>query len=75
MPYGAACDGSGNIYVADSENNRIQKFDSSGKFISGWGLYGGGDAQFSKPRGVAVGAGGAVYISDTYNNRVQKFVP
>jgi tripartite motif-containing protein 71 len=37
QPYNVAVDGSGNLYVADGLNNRIQKFDSSGIFLGWWG--------------------------------------
>jgi sugar lactone lactonase YvrE len=37
FPRGAATDGAGNVYVADTTNNRIQKFDSSGNFLLAWG--------------------------------------
>ena len=35
--FGVAVDSSGNVYVADSDNDRIQKFSSSGSLLSGWG--------------------------------------
>ncbi len=37
FPRGIAVDGAGNIYVADNQNNRVQKFASSGAFVSTWG--------------------------------------
>ena len=37
---GVATDSSGNVYVADIDNNRIQKFDSNGNFITKWGSNG-----------------------------------
>jgi hypothetical protein len=37
LPDGASTDAAGNVYVADSRNNRIQKFDSSGNFLAAWG--------------------------------------
>ena len=37
-PSGVAVDTSGNVYVADSGNNRIQKFDSNGTYITQWGV-------------------------------------
>lgn len=36
IPHGIDLDNEGNVYVADRENNRIQKFDSKGKFITLW---------------------------------------
>ena len=45
-PNGVATDSSGNVYVADTDNNRIQKFDSNGNFITKWGFDGDGDGQF-----------------------------
>jgi len=61
------------IYVADTLNNRIQKFTADGKFILKWGNEGTGDGQFKSPTDVAIGASGNVYVTDTNNNRVQKF--
>ena len=72
-PSGVAVDSSGNVYVADTGNNRIQKFDSSGGFIAKWGSSGSGDGQFSYPSGVAVDSSGNVYVADTSNQRIQKF--
>jgi hypothetical protein len=37
-PHGIACDSQGNVYVADTGNNRIQKFDSDGYWVSTWDL-------------------------------------
>jgi RHS repeat-associated protein len=72
-PYGVAVDGSGNVWVADSGNNRIEKFSSSGSFVAAYGSLGSGNGQFSGPGGVAVNpATGNVYVSDHGNNRVEE---
>ncbi len=73
LPSGVAVDPDGNVYVGDTDNNRIQKFTSAGVFLSKWGSYGSGDGQFYYPEGVAVDADGNVYVADTDNNRIQKF--
>ena len=49
LPGAVALDSSGNIYVVDTWNHRIQKFDSSGTFLAKWGSYGTGDGQFYRP--------------------------
>ncbi len=76
-PFGLALDNSGNLYVADSDNNRIQKFDSAGTYLTQWGgsygVYGSGDGEMQFPTGVAVDASGNVYVTDAENYRIQKF--
>jgi uncharacterized protein (TIGR03663 family) len=72
-PKGLAADAAGNIYVADSANNRVVVFDANGAFLRQWGSLGSGEGQFSEPWGVAVSAGGEVYVADTWNHRVQVF--
>src|SRR5213592_879951 len=72
-PTGVAVDAGSNVYVADWSNNRIQKFTSTGTFVTTWGTSGYYAGQFQGPAGVAVDAGGNVYVADTHNHRVQKF--
>jgi DNA-binding beta-propeller fold protein YncE len=72
-PFGVAVDSSGNVYVTDSGNSRIQKFNSSGTFIIQWGTHGSGNGQFDSPIGIAVDISGNVYVADVNNNRIQKF--
>lgn len=64
---------SGQIYVADTGNDRIQKFDRQGKFLMAWGSTGAGNGQFSRPWGISVAENGDVFVADTGNARVQKF--
>jgi DNA-binding beta-propeller fold protein YncE len=74
-PQGIAVAGDGSIYVADSLNHRIQKFDRNGQFVTSLG--GPGESSqpglFQEPWDVAVAPDGSVYVADTWNHRVQHF--
>jgi len=78
-PQGIAVDASGNIYVADTYNNKIRKITPNGEVstFAGTGSLGYQDgysstSRFYSPYGVAVDASGTVYVADTYNNRIRK---
>ena len=73
LPRDVAVDSSGNLYVADRINNRIQKFDSSGNFLLKWGTFGTVDGKFNLPFDVAVDSSDNVYVADFGNHRIQKF--
>ena len=74
-PWGVAVDGAGDVYVSDAGNQRVQKFDKEGNYITQWGGYGNGDGQFNFPYGIAVDARGSVFVVDSGNTRVQQFMP
>jgi len=83
FPRGVAVDASGNLYIADTGNERIRRV-SGGiiNTIAGTSQAGfGGDgsaatsAMFSTPAAVAVDASGNVYVEDLDNNRIRRFVP
>ena len=67
----------GDVYVADYYNHRIQKFTSTGQYLTKWGkancATGTGEGEFNKPAGVAVDRDGSLYVADTENHRIQKF--
>jgi sugar lactone lactonase YvrE len=82
-PSGLACDGSGNIYVADTGNHTIRKVTPAGVASTLAGLAGvsgstdgqGDEARFFQPAGVACDAGGNVYVADTGNHAIRKVTP
>lgn len=60
------------LFVADTGNHRIQKFDLNGNLIAEWGGFGTTTGHFDSPWGVT-SDGSFVYVTDTGNNRVQVF--
>jgi sugar lactone lactonase YvrE len=72
-PSGVAVDKEGNLFVADTLNNRIEVFDADGTFIRTWGKNGDGPGYFARPKGVAVDSDGHVWVSDGMQDRVQVF--
>jgi sugar lactone lactonase YvrE len=73
VPSGIATDPSGNVYVADEENDRIEKFSSSGAFLTKWGTNGPLDGQFDSLHRLTTDVAGNVYTTEETNERVQKF--
>jgi DNA-binding beta-propeller fold protein YncE len=60
------------VYVADSANNRIERFNLEGGEVMEWGTKGSGPGQFRYPRGVAANAS-EVLVADDDNHRIEKF--
>jgi trimeric autotransporter adhesin len=80
-PSGVAMDSSGNLYIADRDNNRIRQVSTGGAIVTvaGTGVSGNtGDgaaaiqAQLNSPSSVSVDSAGNLYIADTGNQRVRK---
>lgn len=70
-PRRVAVDPSGNVFVADFGNDRIEKFDGNGKLLMTWGSLGQNEGQLYNPTGMAVQfPSGNVYVVDTGNHRV-----
>jgi len=74
-PHSIDIDSVGNVYIADSGNNRIQKFSEDGKFITKWGSEGTRIGQFKGLHDVAIDPSGKfIYTLELGNNhRIQKF--
>ncbi|TAL39940.1 MAG: hypothetical protein EPN93_00305 [Spirochaetes bacterium] len=71
-PQGLCFDAKGYIYVADSGNHRVQKFDPGGRFLLSFGKQGEYEGELYRPTDVAV-SGDNVYVLDNGNNRVACF--
>lgn len=67
-PADIAVDAQANLYVADSQNNRVEKFNTDGKLLA----TSGPDAALHEPWGIAVDRQGTVYVADTWNHRIVK---
>lgn len=74
-PRGMAVDSQGNFWVADTGNDRIQKFSLEGTLLQVIGKSGSNEGEFRSPSGVAVTLKGNICVIDTGNNRVQVFSP
>ncbi len=86
-PHGVAIAPDGSIYVADSSNHRVVKFDGDGRFVKAFGTWSGeppnGDffnpdwnpppGTFYEPWDVAIAPDGSVYVADLWNSRIQNF--
>src|SRR3974390_2058751 len=72
-PSGLAVDQDGNLYVADTLNNRIEIFDADGKFLNAFGKAGDGPGYFARPKGVAIDTDGHIWVADGVQDRVQVF--
>jgi len=76
---GIAVDSAGNVYVADTLNNKIRKISANGivTTLAGTGNWGsqdgpGSSATFDSPEGIAVDSNGNVYVADTGNGKIRK---
>jgi len=74
-PWGIGIGPDGSVYVTDTWNHRIQKFTTTGEFVSTWGSYGLAESPEALygPRGLAVDDIGRVYVADTGNKRIVVF--
>jgi len=77
-PWGIYVTKSGNLYIGDFYNNRVQLWmpnATAGITVAGGNGFGDANNQIGLPQGIFVDANNNVYVADAINNRVQKWVP
>jgi tripartite motif-containing protein 71 len=80
QPEGIAVDSAGHIWIADTGNNRIEEYLSTGVFnnqmIGTYGCcYSAPNTEFNAPQGLAFDGAGDLYVADANNNRIQVYKP
>lgn len=75
FPVALALDRSGDVFVADADDNHIEKLSSTGTTLAIWGKHGSAPGQFDYPNGITLDRSGDVYVTDANNNRVQELTP
>lgn len=75
LPLQAAVSSTGNLYVVDGGNFRIQAFDADGHFLYSFGAVGRLPGQFARPKGIAIGPQDNIYVVDAAFGNVQLFNP
>ena len=78
-PRNLAVAADGTLYIADTENHRIQHIQTDGTVLQEWGTFADSSkgaapgSTFYEPWGIAVAPDGSVFVADTWNHRIQKF--
>jgi DNA-binding beta-propeller fold protein YncE len=71
---GIAIDHEGNVWIVDKNNNRLEKFNYNGEFVSSFGSFGTGKGQFNHPTDIAINPKTwDLMVTDTGNNRIERF--
>lgn len=74
-PRGISVDTRGTVYVADTGNDRIQRFDADGRLLGVAGRFGRGDGEFNRPTDVCAAGNFRIQALDSQNKRVLAYSP
>jgi|GEM_PF-705350 len=72
-PAAVAIDSEGNLWVADTGNDRVEEFNPEGEYLGEFGEEGSGEGQLLEPIAVAIGGEGNIWVADAGNKRIEKF--
>ncbi len=72
QPTGITVDPMGNVFIADTGNDRVVKCDREGRFLAEAGGYGWGNGQFNRPTYLDTDNGLSLYVVDAQNKRIQR---
>jgi DNA-binding beta-propeller fold protein YncE len=75
LPLQAAVSSTGQLYVVDGGNFRIQVFDANGNFLHSFGSVGRLPGQFARPKGIAIDPQDNIYVVDAAFGNIQIFTP
>jgi sugar lactone lactonase YvrE len=77
MPSSVLVAPNGDIFVGDGHggmsNNRIVKFDKTGKYLMEWGMKGSAPGEFDTPHALAMDSQGRLFVGNRNNNRIDLF--
>ena len=74
LPRNIALTSTGNAWIVDSANKRLQEFSEAGEYLAKFGSAGKGHGQFEEPRGIAIEASsGDIWVSDSVTDTLQQF--
>lgn len=71
--FGITTDTDNNVYVVDTGNHRVQKFDTDGNYLGKWGSQGSAPGDLYFPGSIDIASNGKIYVTDTLNHRIQVF--
>jgi RHS repeat-associated protein len=74
-PHAISADSAGDVWVADSGNNRVDEFGPTGTYLQTFGKEGTAEGKLKSPKGIAIDSEGNAWVADTANSNTQEWTP